>query len=266
VKTLRFVIAAGLVLGACGDGGAEDVVTGPTPDETSSLGEPEGRAPLPPPDNGPIGGGASSGTGLTVDLDCPPGVAERSEEWYGPVGHDMDGAVREGFADLIVGRLGDPELLRQTEEWATWGLRLPDSALVAALTVVADGTGGWDASHARYCDIRPPEPVPPPLTLYVSNQSFDDPSVDITVTIDGRVVVDEEFDVEGQHNWKTFELDLGPGEHTLRAESSTGAVHEAVFVLPEGEPRWAVLDNWWYPEEGERHFTFSIHDEPVGFA
>jgi hypothetical protein len=167
VKTLRFVIAAGLVLGACGDGGAEDVVTGPTPDETSSLGEPEGRAPLPPPDDGPIGGGAWSGTGLT---------------------------------------------------------------------------------------------------LYVSNQSFDDPSVDITVTIDGRVVVDEEFDVEGQHNWKTFELDLGPGEHTLRAESSTGAVHEAVFVLPEGEPRWAVLDNWWYPEEGERHFTFSIHDEPVGFA
>ena len=25
-----------------------------------------------------------------------------------------------------------------------------------------------------------------------------------------------------------------------------------------------MLDYWWYPEEGERHFTFSIHDEPVG--
>ena len=265
MRSFRFVVAAGLLLIACSDGGAEDVVAGPTVDESFEQAEPTERKTVAVADDGPIGGGASSGTGLDVELACPSGAAEKSEEWYGPVGHDMDAAVREGFGDLVLGRLGEPELLRQTEEWATWGLRLADGALVTALTVVPDDAGGWDASHAKYCDIRPPEPVPAPLTLHVSNQSFEDPVVQITVTVDGAVVVDEDFAVEGQHNWKTFELDPGPGEHTLRAESSTGVVHETTFVLSDGEPLWAVLDYWWYPEDEPRHFTFSTHHEPVAF-
>ena len=266
MKSLRFVIIAGLLLIGCADAGGEDVVAGSGTADTSRAGEPAEREDRPEADDEPIGGGASSGTGMDVELACPPGAAEESEEWYGPVGHDMETAVREGFADLVVGRIGAPELLRQTERWATWGLRLPAGDLVAALTVVGDERGGWDASHATYCDIRPPEPVPAPFTIHVSNQSFEDPSVAITVTVDGRVVVDEEFAVEGQHNWRMFELDPGPGKHTLRAESSTGVVLETTFVLSDGEPLWAVLDYWWYPGEGARLFTFSTHEEPVAFA
>ena len=216
-------------------------------------------------DDGPIGGGAASGTGLDLDLACPEGIDVEIQEWYGAVGHDMDAAVDEGFGDLAVGSLGDRVQIAREASWATWGLRTPDGAIIAELTVFR-GAGGWDPSHARYCDIRPPQPIPAPFTLYVSNQSFEDASVGIEITIDGDVVVDEVFDVEGQHNWKTFTPDIAPGEHLLRAESNTGVVHEASFVLADGQPLWAVLDYWWYPDDTPRQFGFATYNEPVGFG
>ena len=211
-----------------------------------------------------IGGGVSSDTGLTVSLDCPVGVEERTEEWYGPAGLTIDGAVREGFGDLVVGSMGTRVELDWGPGWSTWGVRL-DESLVAALTVVESGHG-WDPSYATYCDIRPATSTPAPFTLYVSNQSFADPTVNIVVAIDGVMVVDEDFPVEGQHNWKTFELDLSPGPHELHAEASTGVSFDARVALLDGEPEWAVLDYWWYPDDEPRHFAFSTHDEPVGFA
>ena len=109
------------------------------------------------------------------------------------------------------------------------------------------------------------EGPPPPFTLYVSNQSFEHATVGVTITIDGQVVVDQDFDVEGQHNWFTFTPDVGPGDHTLIAVSDTGAELTVEFNLPDDEPRWAVVDYWWYPEEGPRRFTFNISDEPIYF-
>lgn len=62
----------------------------------------------------------------------------------------------------------------------------------------------------------PPASLPAPaLTLYVSNQSFEDPAVEIIITIDGEVTVGQAFKVEGQE---------------------------------------------------ERHLTFEISDEPIGFG
>jgi hypothetical protein len=103
------------------------------------------------------------------------------------------------------------------------------------------------------------------LTLYVSNQSFEDPEVRITVAIDDEVVVDQRFAVEGQHNWIRFDLDVPPGDHTLHATSDTDAELTADFTTTAGQPRWAVVDYWWYPGEGPREFTSTISDEPIGF-
>lgn len=111
-----------------------------------------------------------------------------------------------------------------------------------------------------------PTPPPPPFTVYVSNQSFEEPTVAIEITIDTDVVVDQDFDVEGQHNWITFTPDVPPGEHTLRAVSNTGAEFTVEFTLVEGQPRWAVVDYWYYPDDGPRKFTFRISDEPIAFA
>lgn len=65
-----------------------------------------------------------------------------------------------------------------------------------------------------------------PVTLLVSNQSFDVNPVDIEISIDGRVVVRGEFDVSGeqppQHNWARYPMQLEDGSHRLTASSKTG--------------------------------------------
>jgi hypothetical protein len=112
------------------------------------------------------------------------------------------------------------------------------------------------------------DPEPGEVQLWVSNQSFEDDPVSITVRVDGIPVVGEPFSVEGQHNWQSFLIrGLAPGDHTVTAESDTGATSSWTFDLPADEPRWLVVDYWYYPDEAEgRHFTFQESDEPVAFA
>ena len=106
------------------------------------------------------------------------------------------------------------------------------------------------------------------VKLWVSNQSFEDDPVAITIRINESVVVDDSFLVEGQHNWTAFDIaGLEPGKHQLTAESDTGAQLAGVFTLPENESRWLVVDYWFYVDEDTgRYFTFSESDEPVAFA
>jgi hypothetical protein len=113
----------------------------------------------------------------------------------------------------------------------------------------------------------PVEPVPGQVKLWVGNQSFEDDPVDIAVAVDGVPVVDDSFGVGGQHNWFSFMIDgLEPGDHTLTATSDTGAVFEQSFTLAPGEPRWMVVDYWYYPDDAEgRRFTFNESDEPISF-
>jgi hypothetical protein len=140
------------------------------------------------------------------------------------------------------------------------GSRGDHSASSAPAGPIGDSRAIGTGTDAR------PTPPPPPLTLYVSNQSFDDPNVQIAVSIDGVVVVDQSFAVEGQHNWITFEPDVPPGDHTLTATSNTGAELTVEFATKAGQPRWAVVNYWWYPGDGPREFTFDISDEPIGFG
>jgi hypothetical protein len=212
----------------------------------------------------PIGGGIESGTGSDIPLECPAETPTDTTEWSGPVGLTLTGAVEETFGDLVVGWMGEPFEIESRDNWSSWGLEDSDGNLVAVATLVTNN-GGWDPSHARFCVIPRPEPPPAPFTLYVSNQSFDDDPVRITISIGGEVVVDDEFAVEGQHNWVEFTPDIEPGHHTLIATSDTGAEFTVDLELPEGEPRWAVVDYWFYPDQEPRRFTFDISDEPIGF-
>lgn len=109
------------------------------------------------------------------------------------------------------------------------------------------------------------------LVLYVSNQSFEHDRVTISVRIDDVLVVEQAFAVEGQHNWVEFPIDLPPGPHAVTATSGTGVDLEETVTIPEGEKRWVVLDYWYYPDRGDGSdvvdpsFTFTAHEEPVGF-
>jgi hypothetical protein len=103
------------------------------------------------------------------------------------------------------------------------------------------------------------------FTLYVSNQSFDRPRVDIVVVIDGRLAIEDEFAVGNQHNWVEFRFDLEDGEHVLRAESVSGnAVLERRFGV-KGR-RWAVVDYWCCNDGSEPKLTFHVSAQPLAFA
>ena len=255
------LLAMVTAVAACGDGDT-DLTTARSEDGAPS---PDAPSDTTAASNGPTAAGSASGTGADVELVCPDGVEQDTEEWSGRAGLTQQEAVAEAFADLIVGWIGEPFEIESTETWSSWGLDDDAGNLVAVATVVVS-SGGWDPSHARYCVLPRPTPPPPPFTLYVSNQSSEDPTVGITIKIDGEVVVDDDFDVEGGHNWISFTPDVAPGDHTLHAVSSTGAEFTTEFTIPEREPRWAVVDYWFYPDQGPRKFTFHISDEPIAFA
>jgi len=68
------------------------------------------------------------------------------------------------------------------------------------------------------------EPAAGTIKLWVSNQSFGEDPVRLTVRIGDTTVVDDSFEVLGQHNWIAFDMSgLAPGSHTLRVVSDTGA-------------------------------------------
>ncbi len=111
------------------------------------------------------------------------------------------------------------------------------------------------------------EPDPGEVKLWLSNQSFTDDPVAVSIVIDGEPAFDADLEVMGQHNWIPFEIGgLNPGVHTITARSDTGAELTGSFTLPAGEPRWVVLDYWYEPSGAEgRRFTLNEFDRPVGF-
>jgi hypothetical protein len=102
------------------------------------------------------------------------------------------------------------------------------------------------------------------FVLYVSNQSFQIPRVDIGIEIDGRPAVDKVFDVEEQHNWVEFRFQVKNGRHTLEAVSKLGEAQGSWRFHVTGK-RWAVVAYWYYPGEAKR-FSFDISNEPIGVA
>ena len=137
------------------------------------------------------------------------------------------------------------------------------AALALAFTA-ACGLGTPPVGSSK--DLGPAStPAPGNFRLYVSNQSFDRPTVDIAVFIDGVRVAAREFEVKGQHNWIEFGAELAAGEHELRAVSESGDA-ELVKTFTSGSKNWAVVDYWCCGEPEDPHFTFHLSDKPVGFA
>lgn len=102
------------------------------------------------------------------------------------------------------------------------------------------------------------------LMLYVSNQSFEDEEVRLSVAIDGVTVVDDDFHVEDQHNWVSFPVRLSAGPHEITAESDSGARLRKTFEVPGDKTRYAVIDHW--TEDGSVELTWLFQRQPVGFA
>jgi hypothetical protein len=96
--------------------------------------------------------------------------------------------------------------------------------------------------------------------LTVSNQSFQEPSVVLTVTIDGKSVIDRAFEVKGQHNFVGFPFELRPGKHTLLATAPSGTRRQASFEIPAAGKRYGVLFYW---NDGQAVPYFSWQFQPT---
>ena len=138
---------------------------------------------------------------------------------------------------------------------------------LVVLAVVLVACGGGSPEGERWPATGAARLAPSPggnFVLYVSNQSFEIDPVDIRVTIDGKLAVDEDFEVEDQHNWVEYTFRLREGRHVLRAESRAGAA-ELTRSFELTRKTWAVLNYWYYPGERKR-FSFDLSHQPVAFA
>jgi hypothetical protein len=105
------------------------------------------------------------------------------------------------------------------------------------------------------------------FVLYVSDQSFALGQVDITVRIDGRVAVSDEFAVGNEHNWKQYRFTLGLGVHHLTAVTHQGHARFAGIFRIDKTPN-GVVDYWYSPGNpgGERKLTFTHTPNQIAFA
>ena len=171
----------------------------------------------PPLTDGPIGGGLASGTGAQVDLTCPEGVDEETTEWVGPATLTRRGAVAEAFGDLVVGWIGEPlrdridrslvDLGTQRRRWQPrrGGDRCRRQRRLGPQSCPVLHHPATDAATSAIHALREQS------ELRGSHRAdHDHASTSV-------VVVEQDFDVEGQHNWITFEPEVIPGRtHTPR--------------------------------------------------
>lgn len=104
------------------------------------------------------------------------------------------------------------------------------------------------------------------LHLWVSNQSFEDDPVVLTVSIDGTQVVAQAFEVESQHNWILFPIELPPGRHVVTVVSETGAELRRYFTSPGTGRQYASIDYWNDAGGRGRYVSWLIQSTPIGFA
>lgn len=101
------------------------------------------------------------------------------------------------------------------------------------------------------------------LVLYVSNQSYLTPSVDITIHIDGKLAIASDFAIGNAHNFVSHTFPLAAGKHKLVVTSKKGAAqYEAEFEIKD--KHWATVF-YWSSKHQPKKFTFQIQDRPIGF-
>jgi len=103
--------------------------------------------------------------------------------------------------------------------------------------------------------------------INVSNQSDVINPVDIRVTIDSTVYIDQEFEVGDKHNWKEFTIELEKGPHTISVESNLANVTlEEQFVMTN-DKHWGLLDYYNDPSRpnNTERFYFEFSDTEIGF-
>ncbi len=133
-------------------------------------------------------------------------------------------------------------------------------AIFGLLIACSEGDGLLEAATATTAEADRAA-----FTLVVSNQSFENPTVFVSVTIDGERVIAQPFDVEGQHSFVQFPLDVPAGDHVLSAVANDGTSIESPFTLPADTARYGVLF-YWAEQGGRPFFDLAFQEDPPGFG
>ena len=171
--------------------------------------------------------------------------------------------------DVAFAMLDEPLALVEGDEIPAGGASASfDPTFGHPVSWTVRGSEGLPSAHAEIRDFVAIDPasvdVPPPgLALVISNQSLGDPAVDLTVTIDGDVVIDRSFAVENQHAFVAYRLPLGPGDHRVTISADTGASTERLVTL--GSDRRYLYVGYWGVDAAEA-FSVNESDRPFGFG
>jgi len=149
-----------------------------------------------------------------------------------------------------------------------------------ALFALACGALSIQQSTSVFVPTRTPQPIQATeksttpnkrnsvrLILAVSNQSFALDPVDITVFIDNKEVLSQDFYVGNQHNWEVIETEIGLGEHQIYAISNQGQTTiSQTFNISNDNDQWASLDFW--DDESSNaievpRFSVTMTEEPL---
>ena len=149
-------------------------------------------------------------------------------------------------------------------------------AAVALVAVASACSPPWANDDSAPVEITVAADGTSELTLFVSNQSFTDKSVDVTVMLNGDIIIERGFNVGDQHNYVEHRIRLDKGTHTLSA--TTVIDGESVelsegFTIESDHQRYAALNYSHYvptapndPSSSPPGFSFRIQNEPIGFA
>lgn len=83
-----------------------------------------------------------------------------------------------------------------------------------------------------------------PLTLVVTNQSFERPAVDLVVTLNGATAVAGEFKVMNQHEFSYYSFDVPAGTHQVTVVGGDRRAEATIEVVGRASPRWLVISYW----------------------
>jgi hypothetical protein len=148
-------------------------------------------------------------------------------------------------------------------------------AAVALITAATACSSSWRNDNSAPVEITAATDGTGDLNLWVSNQSYVDKNVGLTVTLDGVVIIDRTFHVGDQHNHIEHRIRLDDGTHTISATTVIDDENVELseeFSIEPNQQRYAFLSYWHYvpTREGDTSFdppgfNFDIQDEPIGF-
>ncbi|PAB60337.1 hypothetical protein [Anaeromicrobium sediminis] len=100
------------------------------------------------------------------------------------------------------------------------------------------------------------------LIVMVSNQSFYMDKVNLSIYIDEKLLVNDTYLVEDQHNYLYYYPVIEDGVHTISVKYDDKVIGEKTVEILDDKPTWVSL-NYWQEKDTKGRVEFHISDERI---